>query len=229
MKTRFAKRLIKFLSLRTIYSKTILTFAIFAMVILFFMTLSVTSTITKLEEDLIADRLVSDINYIEDLISGNNKTANWEIKDGSIYFGDVLIGDGTEETANFAPFLEHEEKTGTLAYVFLLDKDAQMGYVEQTDIARDTAKGITSGWRAAPRGRTANPSSEPISRRMWRMLWTLREPFPEKPSSPAGSSIVYTRRCSTKTAISSAPWSSAGASRSSNRRFPHPSTTSMCS
>lgn len=108
-----------------------MSFAGFGILTLFFMALTVTSIVTQLEENLISSRLESDINYIEDLISGNNKNSHWNLRGNAIYFGDVLIGDGTEETANFGPFLEHEAKTGTLAYVFILDRGAELEYVDR--------------------------------------------------------------------------------------------------
>lgn len=158
MKYSFFNRLKKFLTFRTIRSKIIIAYIIFSVVILFFINLTVGTIITKLEEDLISSRLLSDINYIEDLISGNEKGAYWNIRDKSIYFGDVLIGDGTEETANFKPFLEHENKTGTFAYVFKLDKEANLGYVEETK----TSAGYEEGHYLRIAGSTKSPEGNSI-------------------------------------------------------------------
>ena len=148
-----------FILLRTIYSQIIITFAVFAVVILFFVNLTVTATITRLVEDLIAKRLVADIHYIEDLINHDSQS-EWAIKDGSIYFGDVLIGDGTEEKANLAPFLEHEKNTKTLAYVFILDKDAKLGYVPATGSAEGYEEGhylrVAGGCRRKSRREPSN-------------------------------------------------------------------------
>lgn len=158
MKNKFFEKIKNTVFLKTIRSKIILTFIVFAIVILFFMNLTVSSTITELEESLIANRLITDINYIEDLISGNDRTSNWNIKNDAIYFGNVLIGDGTEETANLKPFLEHEKKTGTFAYVFMLDKDAKLGYVKETD----KAVGYHEGHYLRIAGSTKSPEGKSI-------------------------------------------------------------------
>lgn len=151
-------KLKKIFSFRTIRSKIIIAYIAFSIIILFFINLTVNSIITKLEEDLISNRLVSDINYIEDLISGNSSGSYWNIKDKGIYYGDVLIGEGTEHTANFTPFLEHERKTGTFAYVFKLDKDADLGYVEGSQ----TAAGYEEGHYLRIAGSTKSPDGKSI-------------------------------------------------------------------
>ncbi len=153
MLTRFKN----FIFFRTIYSKIIITYAIFAVVILFFVNLTVSSTITHLVEDLISNRLVADIHYIEDLINPDHQS-KWVIKDGSIYFGDIMIGDGTEEKANLEPFLEHEKNTNTLAYVFILDKDAKLGYVP----AAGNAEGYEEGHYLRVAGSTKSPDGNSI-------------------------------------------------------------------
>lgn len=158
MKNSFFDKIKRFLTFRTIRSKIIVAYIIFSIVILFFINLTVNRIITKFEEDLISNRLISDINYIEDLISGNEKGAYWNIKGDGIYFGDVLIGNGTEETANFVPFLEHERKTGTFAYVFKLDLDAELGYVEETA----TSAGYQEGHYLRIAGSTKSPEGKSI-------------------------------------------------------------------
>ncbi|EHL16162.1 diguanylate cyclase domain-containing protein [Peptoanaerobacter stomatis] len=146
-----------FLLLKTMYSKIILTYMVFSLVLFLFMNLAITSAITRLEENLMSQRLQSDINYIEDLISNNSKF-EWQIKGDKIYFGDVLIGDGTEEKANLEPFLEHERKTGTFAYVFMLDKNAELGYVEETE----TSAGYEEGHYLRVAGSTKSPEGKSI-------------------------------------------------------------------
>lgn len=158
MKNDFWLRVKSFFTFRTIRSKIIIAYVIFSVVILFFTNLTVYAIITKLEEDLISSRLLSDINYIEDLISGNNKDAHWNVSGDKIYYGDILIGDGTEETANFEPFLEHEKKTGTFAYVFRLDHDAELGYVEATE----TSAGYHEGHYLRIAGSTKSPEGNSI-------------------------------------------------------------------
>lgn len=158
MNHNFLKKIKNILFLKTIRSKIIITCIIFSTIILFAINMTVTSAITNLEEKLIFNRLTSDINYIEDLISNNDKISSWNIKDDAIYFGNVLIGDGTEEKANLEPFLEHERKTGTFAYVFMLDKDANLGYVEGSD----TTAGYEEGHYLRVAGSTKSPSGESI-------------------------------------------------------------------
>ncbi len=86
------------------------------------------ANVTRMEEDLISSRLVADINYIEDLIG----EGDWNIKGDNICRGDVVVGDGTQENANLEPFLLHEEKTGTFAYVFKRVGDEGLTYVKST-------------------------------------------------------------------------------------------------
>ncbi len=156
-KSTILTRFKNFILFRTIYSKIILAYAVFAAVILFFVNLTVTSAITRLVEDSIAGRLAADINYIKDLINPD-PNSEWNIKDGAIYFGEVLIGDGTKEKANLAPFLEHERNTNTLAYVFILDKEAELGYVSATD----TAEGYEEGHYLRAAGSTKSPDGKSI-------------------------------------------------------------------
>ena len=110
--------------------------------------------VMRMEEDLIANRLVADIHYIEDLIG----SGDWNVRSGSIYRGDTLIGDGTEENANFTPFLEHERKTGTFSYVFIKSGDEGLGFVEGTP----TQKGYDEGHFLRVAGSTKDPNGNSI-------------------------------------------------------------------
>jgi len=112
------------------------------------------SSVTKMEEDLISDRLVADIHYIEDLIGDGN----WNIKEDSICRGDVVVGDGTEENANLTPFLMHEAKTGTFAYVFIRCGDEGLTYVESTP----TQAGYQQGHFLRVAGSTKDPNGKSI-------------------------------------------------------------------
>lgn len=108
----------------------------------------------QMEEALITDRLVADINYIEDLIG----SGDWNVKSDAIYRGDTLIGDGTEAMANFSPFLEHERKTGTFSYVFIKRNAEGLGYVEGTA----TQKGYRQGHYLRVAGSTKDPNGQSI-------------------------------------------------------------------
>ena len=107
----------------TINSKIIVAGIIISIVIVFFVSFVVSGTITSLEERLIGSRLEADINYAKDLVSGNDNEAKWNVRGNTIYFGDTIIGDGTNEKANLNPFLEHYAKTGTMAYIFMKVSD----------------------------------------------------------------------------------------------------------
>ena len=139
----------KSLKFKIIFLFVVLVVVLVAMVY-FFMHLGV----KNLEENLIGNRLEADINYIEDLIGDGE----WNVKDGAIYLGDTLVGDGTEENANLAPFLEHEEKTGTFSYVFIKCSDEGLTYLPDTD----TQEGYQEGHFLRVAGSTKNPNGESI-------------------------------------------------------------------
>ena len=111
-------------------------------------------SVTHMEENLISSRLKADIHYIEDLIG----EGDWSMKGNSICRGDVVVGDGTEENANFEPFLLHEEKTGTFAYVFIRCGDEGLTYVEDTP----TQSGYQQGHFLRAAGSTKDPNGKSI-------------------------------------------------------------------
>ena len=112
------------------------------------------TNVTRMEDELISSRLVADINYIEDLIG----EGDWNIKGDAICRGDVVVGDGTLENANLRPFLEHEEKTGTFAYVFERCSDEGLTYVEDTP----TQAGYQQGHFLRVAGSTKDPNGNSI-------------------------------------------------------------------
>lgn len=109
------KKIKSFFALRSITSKMILAFAICGVLLLLAIQLSVSGILRNQEEKLIAEREETDIQYLEDYLS----SGDWQIIGNSLYKGDVLIGDGTEENANIEPFVELEEKTGSFFYTFI--------------------------------------------------------------------------------------------------------------
>lgn len=145
------------LSFKTIHSKIVIIYMLFSIVLFFFLNLTVNYTITRLEKNMMSQRLASDINYMEDLLS-NDHSARWKIVNGEIYFGDVLIGDGTDAKANLAPFFELEKKTGTFSYVFMLDKEAKLSYVEGTE----TSSGYKQGHYLRVAGSAKSPDGKSI-------------------------------------------------------------------
>ena len=109
--------------INTLNSKIIIAGIIISIVVVFFVSFVVSGTITSLEEKLIGSRLEADINYAKDLVSGNDNEAKWNVRGDTIYFGDTIIRDGSAEKANLEPFLEHFDKTGTMAYIFIKVSD----------------------------------------------------------------------------------------------------------
>lgn len=110
-------------NLNTINSKILVAGIIISIVIVFFVGFVVSGTISSLEERLIVSRLEADINYVKDIVSKGDREAKWNVRDNTIYYGSIDIGDGTQEKANFEPFLEHYAKTGTMAYIFIKVSD----------------------------------------------------------------------------------------------------------
>lgn len=101
----------EFLLLRTLHSKLILIYLIFSIGLFIFINLAVMSVVTNLEETMMLRRLHSDVVYLEDLLSKDD-SARWRIENDKIYYGNLLIGDGTEQNANLAPFLSLKERRG---------------------------------------------------------------------------------------------------------------------
>lgn len=132
----------------------LIVFAVFGLVIIAITFPILNASVTRMEEDLISDRLVADIHYIEDLI-GNGE---WNLQGNSICRGDVVVGDGTQEHANLDPFLLHEKKTGTFAYVFIRCSDEGLGYVESTP----TQAGYQQGHFLRVAGSTKDPNGHSI-------------------------------------------------------------------
>ena len=148
---------------RSIRFKITALFLVFGVVLVLATYVISRTMVSRMEETLIADRLNADINYIEDLIALSDAThigsGEWNIgPEGGIYLGDILVGDGTHEKANLAPFLEHEEKTGTFSYVFKRVGDEGLGVVESTA----TAKGYAEGHFLRVAGSTRDPDGNSI-------------------------------------------------------------------
>ena len=157
MENHILPTLRRFLSFRTLRAKLTAILTVFAVILLLLMHTVVLTAITEMEERLIMDHLHADINYIQDILS-HEEEATWHIKGKTIYYGSTAIGDGTEETANLDPFLEHERKTGTFAYIFKLDPETQLGYVPATE----TAAGYEEGHYLRIAGSTKSPDGKSI-------------------------------------------------------------------
>ena len=142
----------KLFSLHSISTKIILAVVLCGILLLVLTEYILTDTLEKLEEDLISDRLASDINYARDLIG----EGEWNIRDGALYLGDTLIGDGTKENANLAPFLECEEKTGSFSYTFVICSDEGLTWTG------DSKTGYMQGHYMRVAGSTLSPTGESI-------------------------------------------------------------------
>ena len=132
----------------------VIAFSIFGIVLIATIFPILNRSITHMEENLIANRLVADIHYIEDLIGDGE----WNLKGDYICRGDVKVGDGTQEHANLEPFLLHEEKTGTFSYVFKRCGDEGLTYVESTP----TQAGYQQGHFLRVAGSTKDPNGNSI-------------------------------------------------------------------
>ena len=132
----------------------LIIYIVFGLVLMAILFPILNASVTRMEEDLISSRLVADIHYIEDLIG----EGDWNITNGSICRGDVIVGDGTQEKANLDPFLLHEEKTGTFAYVFVRCGDEGLSYVESTP----NQAGYQQGHFLRVAGSTKDPNGNSI-------------------------------------------------------------------
>jgi len=96
--------------------------------------ITMTRSIRNMAEQAMLSRMEGDINYIKDLIwqadhdrktySGNQdkpvaEDGDWSIQDGALFYGTILIGDGTEENAYLEPFQLMKGRTGSFSYTFV--------------------------------------------------------------------------------------------------------------
>lgn len=109
------KRRVVFRSIRV---KINLAVAACSVVLMIFSLWLLTDSMNLVERDMMDDRLASDICYLRDEL-GEHDGAEWNMRDGALYIGDTLIGDGTLENADIAPFEHCEEVTGTFFYTFV--------------------------------------------------------------------------------------------------------------
>lgn len=143
----------RFITFHSIASKMVLACLLIGTALVFFLAESMAKGFDKTEEEFIKDRLVSDINYIRDLIG----PGEWNLKDGGLYLGDKLIGDGTEEHAFLAPFRDHEKKTRTFSYTFVRTGDEGLKYVE-----KENGMGYQEGHYIRAAGSTRRPDGTSI-------------------------------------------------------------------
>ena len=112
--------------------------------------------ISRSMETNVLEKLSTDIQYMQDII--NPDGGSWSEKDGYLYYGDVCLGNGTQETAYIEPFTECESKTGTFCYVFIKCSDEGLGYVDATE----TTLGYYEGHYLRVAGSTLDPNGNSI-------------------------------------------------------------------
>lgn len=155
MEKKRESKIKRFFGFRTLGSKMFAAVVAFCIVIAAAVFIIVSSFSTSLVEELILTKLKTDINYLEDIISGM-EDSEWYIKDGVLYKGDVCIGDGTEENANIAPFYKAEERTGTFVYTFMKCGD------EGLEWTGDKKTGYQQGHYIRVAGTTKGPDGQSI-------------------------------------------------------------------
>ncbi|MCQ2427939.1 MAG: SpoIIE family protein phosphatase [Clostridia bacterium] len=131
-----------------------MTLAVLAASVLMLTAVGITMdrTVSNTVEELISSRMESDIKYIEDLFD----EGEWNIRDGALYRGDILVGDGTVENAYLAPFLEMEQKTGSFSYTFVKTSDNGLDWVG------DKKTGYMQGHFMRVAGSTLSPDGKKI-------------------------------------------------------------------
>lgn len=71
-------------------------------------------------ESLMYNQLMVDLNYLEDELEDHTEQKlDWNRRDGGLYIGEKLIGDGTKEHADIWIFSHCERETGSYYYSFV--------------------------------------------------------------------------------------------------------------
>ncbi len=139
---------------RSIRFKLALSVAVAGILLLVFSLLLLTDSLEDLEHNLVNDRLAADIRYLRDELG--QFASNWNKRDGALYMGDRLVGDGTVEHARTETFYRCEEVTGTFFYTFVkTDNDDELEYVE--------SGGYMQGHYLRVAGTTKGPNGEDIT------------------------------------------------------------------
>lgn len=137
---------------RSIKAKFLVLAVLYGFVLFVISRVSLINALTELQTDLTESRLHSDINYIRDLIG----QGEWNLRNGYLFHGDTMIGDGTTEHANLEPFLNCEEKTGTFSYTFIKVGDEGLTWTG------DKQTGYMQGHFKRAAGSTLGPNGESI-------------------------------------------------------------------
>jgi len=148
------EKLKRIVSLRSIRAKVNLVVLLGGALLLVFSLWLLTASMRMVENHTMDGRLASDIRTLRDAL-GEYDGASWSVRDGALYIGDTLIGDGTAENANEEPFYHCEEVTGTFFYSFVRTyNDDELIYVE--------SGGYQQGHYLRTAGTTKGPNGEDI-------------------------------------------------------------------
>ena len=124
---RLAKR---FPFLHSIRAKINIAVAICGVILLIFSLWLLTDSMNYVEHDLMNDRLAADIRYLRNIL-GEDDESQWSEKDGALYLGDTLIGDGYSWNANLEAFSRCEEISDTFFSAFVrTNNDSNLKWVE---------------------------------------------------------------------------------------------------
>lgn len=137
---------------RGIRFKMTIALLLAAIVLMFAIELTMDSAVSNTVEEMMSSRMEGDIQYIEDLID----EGEWDEKDGALYRGNTLVGDGTEENAYLEPFLEMEKKTGSFSYTFVKCSDKGLKWTG------DKKTGYQQGHFMRVAGSTLSPDGKKI-------------------------------------------------------------------
>ena len=116
------KKAIKYLKDRKVFHsirhKISMAVAINGIIIMILSLWLLSDSMQQVEADLINDRLAADIRLLRDKL-GDDGDVTWSERDGALYLGDTLIGDGTAQNLNLMPFIESAEITESFFYTFV--------------------------------------------------------------------------------------------------------------
>ena len=120
----------RFPFLHSIRAKVNSAVAICGVLLLIFSLWLLTDSMNYVEHDLMNDRLAADIRYLRSML-GEDAQSQWSEKDGALYLGDTLIGDGYSWNANLEPFAKCESISDTFFSAFVhTENDSQLKWIE---------------------------------------------------------------------------------------------------
>lgn len=113
-----------------IVAKITICFILMGIVLVVAMFFVLKNNFERQEEELMALKEETDIQYVSDYISPGG---TWRVEDGVLHKGFVAIGNGLQERAVIWPFEELERKTGTFFYTFIHTDFADPAVLEEVN------------------------------------------------------------------------------------------------